>query len=129
MTDTEFEFAPFAFGPQTGEFATEYESGRGRTRTLPTLTIRVRPFVVLDRFAHKVPTMPSAHDPIVERIARLVVASRISRQPLTTVRLVGHADSTGPANFNVGIGTQRAQSVRRGCAPRSPRSVRCRRVR
>lgn len=89
----------------------EFESTRRSPAVLPTLTIRVRPFVVLDRFAHKVATMPSAHDPIVERIARLVAASRLSRQPLTTIRLVGHADSTGPAPFNIGIGTQRAQSV------------------
>ena len=86
-------------------------SGGRHTTTLPTLTIRVRPFAVLDRFLHQVSTMPSLHDPIVQRIARLVVASRRSSEPLTTIRLVGHADSTGPDSFNVGIGTQRAKSV------------------
>ena len=82
-----------------------------RPIVLPTLTIRDQPFVVLERFAHKVPTMPAAHGPIVERIARLVVASRVSAQPIGTIRLVGHTDSTGPAAFNLGLGTQRAQSV------------------
>jgi OmpA family len=110
MRNVEFEFAPFTWAPHAAAFEAELESGRG-VKTTPTLTIRVRPFVVLDQFAHKVATMPPAHAPIIERIARLIVASRISRQPLTTVRLVGHADSTGDASFNVGIGTQRAQSV------------------
>lgn len=85
--------------------------GVRRTTTLPRLTIRVRPFVVLDRFAHKVSTLPAAHDPVVQRIARLVVASRLSRQPLTTIRLVGHTDSTGPEAFNLDFGKARAASV------------------
>ena len=101
-----------------GEAEAEFETGRTRTRTrtapttvLPTLTVRVKPFVVLDRFAHKVNTLPSTHNLIVERIARLVVASRLSRQPLTDIRLVGHTDSTGPAPFNVALGKLRAKDV------------------
>ena len=90
--------------------ATEFESRRSPT-VLPTLTIRVQPFVVLDRFAHKSATLPAAHDPIIERIARLIVASRLSRQPLATIRLVGHADSTGAQPFNLKLGKARAQSV------------------
>ncbi len=82
-----------------------------RTTVLPTLTIRVKPFVVLDRFGHKANTMPPRHDRIVERIARLVVASRLSAEPLTTIRLVGHTDSTGSKPFNLTLGKQRAQAV------------------
>jgi OmpA family len=93
------------------EHQAEFESARRGPIVLPTLTVRVRPFVVLDRFAHKSAAMPAAHDPIVERIARLIVASRLSRQPLVTIRLVGHTDSTGPQPFNQKLGTTRAQSV------------------
>lgn len=95
----------------------EFESGRarvgspGRSTTLPTLTIRLRPFVVLDNFAHKAFAMPATHNPIIERIARLVVASRVSGEPIVEIRLVGHTDASGPAPFNLGLGRQRAQSV------------------
>lgn len=110
MKDLEFEYLPLAL-PEALPRDAEFENSVGRTTVLPPLTIRVRPFVVLDRFAHNVTTMPSMHAPIVERIARLVVASRLSRQPLTTIRLVGHGDSTGSKAVNVGVGTRRAQSV------------------
>lgn len=92
------------------EFRSPRRSG-GRTTTRPTLTIRVRPFVVLDGFAHQVSTLPAAHSAIVQRLARLVVASRLSRQPLTTIRLVGHTDSTGPEAFNLDFGKARAAGV------------------
>jgi hypothetical protein len=110
LKSTEFEVVPFELRSMADELEADFESGR-RVRTLPTLTIRVRPFVVLDRFAHNVTTMPSMHDPIVERIARLVVASRLSRQALTSIRLVGHGDSTGSRAVNNDVGTKRAQSV------------------
>jgi hypothetical protein len=99
-----FELPPLE---QEGEF----ESARRGPTVLPALTIRVRPFVVLDRFAHQSATLPAAHASIVERIARLIVASRLSRQPLTTIRLVGHTDSTGAQPFNQKLGTTRAQNV------------------
>jgi OmpA family len=107
-----FELLPLG----EAEAEAEFETGRARTRAapttvLPTLTISVKPFVVLDRFVHKVNTLPPRHGAIVERIARLIVASRLSRQPLTTIRLVGHTDSTGPKPFNVTLGKQRAQAV------------------
>ena len=111
-TDSSFEILPLG-----AELGIELETGRpgagGATRptVLPTLTIRVRPFVVLDRFGHNVSTMPSLHAPVIERIARLVVASRVSGDPITDIRLVGHTDSTGRRPFNVGLGTQRAQGV------------------
>ena len=97
----------------------QFESGRertggpSRTTVLPTLTIRVRPFVVLDHFGFRKDSVPALHKPIVERIARLVIASRVSGDPIVDIRLVGHTDSTGPASFNLGLGMQRAERVKK----------------
>ncbi|CAN7507199.1 OmpA family protein [Variovorax sp. LjRoot130] len=82
-----------------------------RPIVLPTLTIRDQPFVVLDRFAFDGPAVPAMHDPIIERIARLVAASRVSGEPIDTVRLVGHTDPSGPATYNLGLAKRRAQAV------------------
>lgn len=72
----------------------------------------VQPFVVLDRFAFNSTTLPSQHNAIVECIGRLIVASRRSGQPITTVRLVGHTDKAGSLDVNVNFGERRAQEVR-----------------
>jgi hypothetical protein len=93
------------------EAAPELESGRRRPTVLPTLRIRVQPFVVLDHFRHKDRVTPAMHNPIIERIARLVVASRVSGEPIDIIRLVGHTDSSGPAAFNLDLGKDRAKSV------------------
>jgi hypothetical protein len=82
------------------------------TLVMPPLTITVRPFVVLDRFAFDDAAPPTFHDPIIERIARLVVASRVSAEPIDTIRLVGHTDPTGPAAYNVDLATRRANQVK-----------------
>lgn len=89
----------------------EFETGGGPAIVLPTLTIRDQPFVILDRFAFDSATMPAIHNPIVERIARLMVASRVSSDPIDSIRLVGHTDPSGPADYNVDLAKRRAQSV------------------
>ncbi|GEM_PF-5188572 len=111
MTDELFEILPLN---AEAEFEASRPRAPGPSRApsvLPTLTIRVKPFVVLDRFAHNAKAMPAIHNAIVERIARLVVASRISGDPITSIRLVGHTDSTGSPLFNHKLGTDRAKSV------------------
>jgi outer membrane protein OmpA-like peptidoglycan-associated protein len=75
------------------------------------LAIKVLPFVVLDRFAFDSSVVPTAHDNIIERIARLLVHSRVSGDPIDTARLVGHADSTGNALYNLGLAERRAKAV------------------
>lgn len=89
----------------------ELEHEGGRPVVLPALTIRVQPFVVLDRFDFKGTTVPAMHDGIIERIARLVAASRVSGDPIDSIRLVGHTDPAGSASFNLGFGKLRAQAV------------------
>ena len=79
---------------------------------LPPLAIPVRPFVVLDNFSFDGTTLPSQHNPIVDRIGRLVVASRCSGQMITAIRLVGHTHPAGSKQYNLDLGEQRAKEVR-----------------
>ncbi|MBC7454599.1 MAG: OmpA family protein [Massilia sp.] len=101
-----FEILPLGQGVQ-------FESGRGLGRpvVLPTLTIRDRPFVVLENFAFNDPAMPARFAPIISRIARLVVASQVSGEPINSIRLVGHTDPSGSDAFNLDLAKRRARSV------------------
>jgi V8-like Glu-specific endopeptidase len=72
----------------------------------------VRPFRVLDRFQFDHPTLRPFHAPILTAVARAVVASWSTRQPVRTVRLAGHTDSRGPSAYNVVLGQRRAEAVR-----------------
>ncbi|MGJ7507425.1 OmpA family protein [Variovorax sp. GT1P44] len=103
-------------GEAAFESANEFESGQVKkkpapTVVLPTLTIRDRPFVVLDRFAFDGPAVPAAHNAVIDRIARLIIASRVSSDPIRTVRLVGHTDPTGKATYNRDLAERRANAV------------------
>ena len=101
------------------EFESESESESGKSAkkkpappvVLPALTIRDRPFVVLDRFVFDGPAVPAGHDAVIDRIARLIVASRVSGDPIETVRLVGHTDPAGKAPYNLGLAERRAKAV------------------
>jgi len=79
---------------------------------MPPIGIRVRPFVVLDRFEFDRPSLPTIHRPIVKRIAHLVIASQTSAQPIRSIRLVGHTDPTGTPAYNLGLGERRANEAR-----------------
>ncbi len=69
------------------------------------------PFVVLDGFAFDDATMPTRHVPIVERLARLIAASRVSSQPIEFVTIIGDADTTGTGVYNLDLARRRAESV------------------
>jgi V8-like Glu-specific endopeptidase len=73
-------------------------------RPLPT-----GPFRVLDRFTYDRPGLMPHHGPLVEEIARRVVAN--PPPVVHTVQLVGHADSSGDDAYNLDLGRQRAQQV------------------
>jgi outer membrane protein OmpA-like peptidoglycan-associated protein len=85
-----------------------------RPTTLPPITIRVRPAVVLRNFPHDRTTISPVNQRLIELAARRIVASW--RTPggrrVRSVRLVGHADSSGPAAYNLNLGRRRAQAVR-----------------
>lgn len=77
----------------------------------PPAPSKLVPFVVLDRFAFDSAIVPALHDNVVERIARLLVHSRGTGEPIGSVRLVGHADSSGDVEYNKGLAERRAKAV------------------
>ena len=76
----------------------------------PPVRPPARPFRVLDRFQHNRPGVLPQHQPIILEIARRVVAGRPT---VHTIRLVGHADSSGGDAYNLNMGRQRALEVQR----------------
>ncbi len=84
-----------------------------RTRVTSPLTSGppYLPYLTLDNFVHGSWSLTA---PILDKIrflAGAVDASWNSPKPIVEIRLVGHTDNTGPDNFNVSLGTMRAQSV------------------
>ncbi len=79
---------------------------------LPPAVITVRPVAVLHRFEFDKSTVQPFHLPLIEGLARRLVASSRSGRPIRTVRLVGHADSRGSASYNQALGQRRALAVR-----------------
>lgn len=70
------------------------------------------PYRVLDRFQHRKTALESFHLSIINEIARDIVNSQNTSQPIRTVRLVGHTDSTGSEENNWTTGGRRAREVR-----------------
>jgi len=85
-----------------------------RPITLPPITVRIRPFVVLRGFPHDRTTITAANQRLIELAARRIVASW--RPPATrrvrSVRLVGHADQRLRRRDDLGLGRRRALAVR-----------------
>jgi outer membrane protein OmpA-like peptidoglycan-associated protein len=70
-------------------------------------------FFRLDNFATNQATLTPALLNWIERIAQMVRNSWTTAQPIGTIRLVGHTDSTGEDKFNAGLGQRRAEAVYR----------------
>ena len=68
---------------------------------------------ILDRFQFDRPGVQPQHRPIIEEIARAVVASAGTPNAIHTIRIVGHADSSGSDTYNLNLGQQRAIAVQR----------------
>jgi OmpA family protein len=66
----------------------------------------------LDRFDFNKSSLNVRLRSMVNSLATAVALSWKSRQPITTVRLVGHTDSTGEEKYNRGLGDRRAQVVK-----------------
>jgi V8-like Glu-specific endopeptidase len=69
------------------------------------------PFRVLDSFQYDRPGVQPHHLPVIDEVARRVVSPAPPR--VHTVRLVGHADSSGGDAYNLNLGRQRALDVQR----------------
>jgi hypothetical protein len=89
----------------------EGESAEQTTTVLPTLTIRVTPYMVLDRYDFDVSDFQSFHRSGITRTAHLVVDGIGTSEAITEIRIVGHTDSTGPTAHNDTLGRQRAEKV------------------
>ena len=110
MADFEtFEILPLGQGAQF-ESSRGPGSGPGKSGpvVLPTLTLRDQPFVVLKNFAFNDPAMPARFAPIIARIARLVVASQVSGEPIHSMG----AGQSGPARTEARIKALSAKYAR-----------------
>ncbi len=66
----------------------------------------------LDRFDFNRSSLTDRLKRMVINLATAVKLSWRATQPITTVRLVGHTDSTGDEKYNSGLGDRRAQAVK-----------------
>ena len=81
----------------------------------PPVTPPPRPRI-LDRFQFDRPGVQPHHQPIIQELARTIVASAASPRAIHTVRIVGYADSSGSDAYNLNLGQQRAVAVQRELA-------------
>ena len=78
----------------------------------PPVRPPARPIVrTLDRFQFDRPGVQPHHRPIIDEMARIVVTSAGTPNAIHTIRIVGHADSSGSDQYNLNLGQQRAVSV------------------
>jgi outer membrane protein OmpA-like peptidoglycan-associated protein len=73
----------------------------------------LKPKEVLDRFGLNVAAVPPAHQPRLVRIAGCIIASQRTASPIRQVRIVGHTDVEGADAYNLQLGRQRAEEVKR----------------
>ena len=66
----------------------------------------------IDRFDFNKSSLTERLRSMVNNLATAVTLSWRTAQPITTVRLVGHTDSTGDEKYNRGLGDRRAQAVK-----------------
>lgn len=88
---------------------------------VPTVRPPVRPPTrpitrILDRFQFDRPGVQPHHRPIIEEMARIVAGSAGTPRAIHTIRLVGHADSSGADQYNLKLGQQRATAVQQELA-------------
>jgi hypothetical protein len=79
--------------------------------TPTTLRMRPKPFLKLDWFDFDKSSLTPRLADMVNKLADTAVQSLNSPQPIETIRLIGHTDSTGTEKYNVGLGDRRANTV------------------
>jgi outer membrane protein OmpA-like peptidoglycan-associated protein len=100
--------AMYTYAPQIGDLRQAPAPG-----PQPPVTLAMRPLVaVVGGFAFDRALVRGPGARKIEEVAKRVVASFASSQPVGTIRLVGHTDSVGSAAHNRQLGTLRAVAVR-----------------
>ena len=95
------------------ELAPAFEKTPRRPRPeIKPIARRAGPYLVIDRFSFNQARLLGIHLPKIERVARRIALSWQRGVPIREVRLVGHADHTGRAQYNVRLGLQRAEAVK-----------------
>jgi uncharacterized protein YcbK (DUF882 family) len=130
----EFDIQPeaFAFESDFGEFESglgEFETGWGQFESgaagapiiappcPPPILVNCpprgpRPAEILDGIQFDRAALSSTrHNPRIAALARQIVQSQSSQQPIRSVLIVGHTDATGPERYNVGLGQRRATAA------------------
>src|SRR5262245_6040872 len=81
----------------------------------PTLLNRKRPFLAflrIDKFTLNQSALTPQLKQSVKHLADSIKASWKTMQPIGVVTLVGHTDSSGTEQHNIGLGNRRADAVR-----------------
>jgi outer membrane protein OmpA-like peptidoglycan-associated protein len=106
---SEFVFQPeaFAFEAEPGEFKAWQAEAPGR------IVAKKLPDATLSQFDKNSAQLKRFHAFEIGRVANKVVASWKTGQPILTIYVRGHTSSEGSAQYNIGLGTWRALTVRK----------------
>jgi outer membrane protein OmpA-like peptidoglycan-associated protein len=88
-----------------------YEAAAAPPAEAPQLVVSRRPIRVLDRFGFDRAALRPEHLKMIEHIAGHVIATWRRGGAVRVIRLVGHADRSGQAGYNVALGRRRAMVV------------------
>jgi outer membrane protein OmpA-like peptidoglycan-associated protein len=66
---------------------------------------------VLDNFDFDKDAVTPQHQRQLDAIAGRIIASQRSAQPIRSVKIIGHTDPVGNANYNLGLGMRRARQI------------------
>jgi outer membrane protein OmpA-like peptidoglycan-associated protein len=96
----------------TGSYVGElHQSPRSVSQPI-TLTMRARPFLVLEGFGFNKYLLSRRHKEKLKILAGHIVKSWRTSQPIRTIRLIGHTDEIGSDDYNVKLGKRRAEAVK-----------------
>jgi len=77
----------------------------------PPRPVARQPALIIDHFAFNEANLTRRHLLQINEVARVVAARGRTRPPVRTLRLVGHTDSRGSVNYNLGLGQRRTMAV------------------
>ncbi|MBI2906443.1 MAG: peptidoglycan-binding protein [Chloroflexi bacterium] len=66
---------------------------------------------ILERFGFDSDRLQPFHAPLIEDVARRIVASQSSDRPVRSIQVIGHTDPVGSETYNRALGQRRANQV------------------